>query len=146
MTMRLANLCFAVLLLATAAAMIWIAVGFDSAASVGSSMLDSNVFPIVLMAIVLFGCLALIIRRDAETRDYPLFESAGAALRVIGFAVLLVGAVLAWQSVGFFIMSAVFGLACALLLKVRTWWIYIVAILFGPMAGLVFAVGLGVQL
>ncbi len=146
MTIRIANICFAVLLFATAAVMIWIAAGFDTAASVGSTMLDSNVFPIALMAIVLVGCFALILRGIASSENTALFDNAASALRVIGFAMLLVVSVYAWQSAGFFIMSAAFGLVCAALLTVRTWWIYIVAVLFGPLAGLVFAAGLGVQL
>ena len=146
MTTRLANIGFAALLFATAAAMIWIAAGFDSAASVGSTMLDSNVFPIALMAIVAVGSVLLIVRSAAAPGDTVLYRNGGAALRVVGLAVLLVAALYTWEPLGFFVMSALFGLAGAMLFAVRVWWMYVVALLFGPLTGLVFVAALGVQL
>ncbi len=126
--------------------MIWIAAGFDTAASVGSTMPDSNVFPIFMMLIVVLGSVLLVVRGLFETQESRLFEDGFAAVRVIGLLALLPVALIAWEHLGFLAMSAGFGLACAILLAVRSWWIYAIAIVFGPMAGLVFEVGLGVQL
>ncbi len=146
MTMRIVNIGFAVLLFATALAMIWIASGFDTAASVGSTMLDSNVIPVALMGIVAVGCILLIVRGVASTENSAFYGSGSTALRVAGLALLLFGALYTWEFFGFFVMSAGFGLACAVLFAVRVWWMYAVALLFGPLAGLLFVAGLGVQL
>lgn len=144
--MRLANMSFAVVLLGVAVTMIWIAVGFDSAASVGSTMLDSNVFPIAMMGVTAAGCVLLILRTPRDTMAGPLFSNGGALLRVIGLAVLLMGAYHAWVPLGFHVMSALFGVICAVILRARSWWVYAIAAVFGPIAGFVFEAGLGVQL
>ena len=150
MTLRSGIIVTSVLAIVGAIAMIWIAWGFDSAASVGSTMMDSNVLPIILMIGVIAGATTLIVRElravVSHQSSESLFEDLGSIVRPVGLAVLLFAALALWDIVGFTVMSAAFGLATVALLGVRHWWIYAVAFIFGPTFGLIFEAILGVQL
>ena len=150
MTLRSGIVAASVMAIVGAVVMIWIAWGFDSAASVGSTMMDSNVLPIILMVGVIAGATTLIVRElravVSHQSSESLFEDLGSIVRPVGLAVLLFAALTLWEVVGFTVMSAAFGLATVALLGVRLWWIYAVAFIFGPAFGLIFEAILGVQL
>lgn len=147
MSRRVATMGFAVAIIIAAAAMIWIALGFDSGVNFSSSMLGGHVMPIVLMSGLIVGAVLLLLREFQASADQePLFVDRGALLRPLAIAVLLIAAVLLWETVGFFVVSAAFGLTTSAVLGVRSPWIYVIAAGFGPLAGIVFQFVLGIQL
>lgn len=162
---RVANLAFAVILLAAAGYMAWLAKDFETPA-LGGATLPTTFFPLVLLAsialsVIIYSIEYIFRGESGEDGGQLLYESWGKMAR--GLLTLVVVLVVFWfwrdggemleNALGFkftllpiwAISGLVLAPAVAFALGTRVWWHYLVIMALTGLVYVAFAFGLGTQ-
>ncbi len=150
MRQQAANRLFAGALILAAIVLIWIATGFRSAASLGSSMLDSSFVPITVLVCIIICSAALVARgfllpSEADA-DAPVFDNGMNLVRAVATFLVVLVAYFAWEHFGFTVTSVAMAIAIAAIMATRSIPIYVFLLLFGPLVAYVFSHMLAVQI
>lgn len=147
---RLANIIFAVVILAVCAYLAFIAEGFKAVGLLASSGLPSKFFPQLMLAftaICAVGVIAtyVIKGRASEGEPETVYDESGDARRGLLTLVAIVAGYFIWQSWGYIAMALFLGAATLLSMGVRNPVIYVVVYLIFGAVYLVFSQLLGTQ-
>lgn len=151
LTQRLANIVFAILVLAAAAWFAKIATGFKAAGLLANSGLPSKFFPLVILGFIAVCAMVVlatyVFQRAAGGDDgKSVFGHPREAVRGVTTLGVALACYLIWARWGFVPMAIVMGPASALAMGVRSLPIYIVLIVLTGAVYLVFSQLLGIQL
>lgn len=151
LTQRRANIVFAIVALLAAVFLAVQAFGFEDNVLLGKSQLSSRFFPltalsfiIVCALVVLIQLIGLPIEDPAGTK--PVYGHWRESFRGAMTFLVAVACFLVWTYVGFVPMALIVGPACALVMGVRSVWVYVFLIASGFAIYLVFSQLLGVEL
>lgn len=150
LSQRLANIIFAVLIIAASGWFAWVAQGFEAAGLLAASGLPSRFFPQLLLAgLAICAVLVLVtyIVKGRASEDEPdhLYESPRAALRGLATLVMVICGYVIWQHWSFEAMAVFLGPATLLAMGERNPVIYAVVLALAGGVYLIFTQLLGTQ-
>lgn len=151
LTQRLANIVFAILILAATAWFAKIATGFEATGLLASSGLPSKFFPLVILGFIAV-CAVIVLATYAFKRaaggddGKTVFGHRREAVRGVTILGVALACYLIWARWGFVPMAIVMGPASALAMGVRSLPIYVVVSALTVAVYLVFSQLLGIRL
>lgn len=151
LSQRLANIVFAILILAVCAYLAYVAEGFKAVGLLASSGLPSKFFPQLMLGftgICAIGVmLTYIIKGEAsEGERKVVYDEPGDARRGLLTLVAVVAGYFIWQTWGYVPMALFVGAATLIAMGVRNPFIYVVVYLIFGAVYLVFTQLLGTQI
>lgn len=151
LSQRLANMIFAVCLIAICGYLSTIALGFEAVGLLGTSGVPPSFFPLLMLGLIAAAALMVFWEYHSTgaaggDAGQTVFESPGDARRGILMVVLAVLCYFVWTNIGFIPMAALMALGSMVAMGVRTPLIYLIVAVLSALIYFMFTRLLGAQL